>query len=323
MKRVGWIGASSVALLLGLLEIVGCSGSESAATDDACTHMYEAGSARADACGFQPYGDRDRYLQACRAQMLLTGVGMTAESIDACKAVLDAYDCTVEENEIPECQTIAGALTEGESCSSDLQCDSLSCTGVVAEKSGVLTCGSCASIKSTKKAKILSEGAACEQGSKTARCNSKTFCESKTLTCVKRVGEGEGCALTRDCTPGFNCIDLVCTKAKAGGSKCSNTDDCEAGLACDHETEKCAPRSYTVEPGDTCDADTRACRRGVCNLDTLSPKSTELKGVCPTVLADGDRCDDADPSTLCDWYATCENNKCKLRTSLACDDAAE
>jgi len=316
MKRAGWLGALGVALLF-----VGCSSSDAtSADDDACAHLYEAGSVRADECGLQPYGDRDRYLQSCRAQISLTGVGLTADYVDACKAALSEADCSVDEDSIPECQSVAGDLTEGDSCSSNLQCDSLSCTGVVAEKSGTLTCGTCAAIKASKKVKILSEGDACVQGSKTARCNSKTFCESKTLTCMKRVGEGERCALTRDCQSGFNCIDLVCTTAKGEGSKCSNTADCEAGLGCDHETGKCTTREYTVEPGETCDADTRACRRGVCNLDSLSPKSTELKGVCPTVLADGDRCDDTDPSTICDWYAVCENNKCKLRTSLACDE---
>ena len=301
-----------------------CSGSDDAAAGpDVCEETYEIFSARSESCAVQPFGDKERFLTSCHARTALTGISINQAYVDACKAALADVDCETSIATVEECATPAGTLTLEDACSADEQCDSLKCSGVVTEKSGTLTCGVCAEAKATKKVKTLGADAACDPLSTKSVCSSKLFCDAVSGTCVKRLSKGSACAYGAQCASGLGCIDLKCTTLKSEGSECNNTSDCATGLGCDHESQKCATRQYTVAPGGTCDLDTRACAKGTCNMDGLSIGSTELKGVCPAIVPDGERCDDTDPSTMCDSFAECVDKKCKLRTSLACDVASE
>ncbi len=311
----GWTVAALVA---------GCSADTAAdAGPDVCDQVYEIFSVRSESCAAQPFGDKERFLTRCHARTALTGVAIDQAYVDACSAAIVDLDCATNIASVEECSTPAGTLTTDDACSANEQCDSLKCTGVVTEKSGALTCGVCAVAKAAKTVKKLKEGAVCDPLSTTSVCGSKLFCDAVTGTCVKQLAKGSACAFGSQCASGLGCIDLKCSTLKGEGSECLNTTDCAVGLGCDHESQKCAVRAYTVAPGATCDLDTRACAKGTCNMDGLSIGSTELKGVCPAIVSDGSRCDLTDPSTVCDSFADCVENKCKLRTSLACDVASE
>lgn len=307
----------AMAAAIGGALFFGCSSSDGGA--DSCGHFYDVSAARAERCGFQPAGEKARWVQVCSASMTLSGSGLSATWLDACASATEAADCDTKD--ISECEEPAGTLAENDSCVLGSQCESGDCNSVKFEDDGTLTCGTCEKKKDSADASssVKEIGDTCIElsgtTSRTFECAEGAYCDIETQKCVAQLKDGKYCASSAACKSG-RCAEGKCTARAEAGEACDLSSECASGLGC--EDGECAKYTYG-DPGDDCDYDTKRCKKGYCSIGLSSSSG---KGSCPAILEDGKACDDKDSSSQCETYSRCINGECKFvyGGSLECQE---
>lgn len=293
-----------------------------------------------------------RFATYCDALEKLPGVASNFnDAISACATAIGAADCNTTIDQIPACTTGIpnGTLNPGDACASGLQCASGGCSaGAQLDDGGSSTCGTCEAPAAdgadcssapcvtgdTCSLSIDSSGNLAETctaqaapGATGATCSSDGDClgpnhcnfasaDAQTGTCAAPSAAGATCSANQNCATGLVCTGTdtqVCTTAVAVGGTCASSTDCAIGLACDATSLKCATQVYGA-PGATCDSGVNGCSQGTCNIPQSSDPDagTATTGTCPTVITDGQACDDSDASQTCDDYASCVGGVCML-----------
>lgn len=290
-----------------------------------------------------------RFTTFCDALEKLNGISPNFDAdLAACAAKINAADCNTGIDQIPECGTGIpnGTLDTGAPCTSGLQCASGGCSaGLATDDGGVSTCGTCQAPVAdgadcsaapcvagdactlgfdgqnltetcTKVNPPAADGASCTADSDCLgpdHCNFPTP-DATTGNCAAPAAAGGSCFANQNCATPLVCTGInseVCTAAVAVGGACSASSDCAIGAACD-STSKCATVTYAA-PGATCDGTVVVCSQGSCNLpDSGGADAGTPTGTCPTVIADGQACDENDASQTCDDYASCTGGVCVL-----------
>lgn len=212
------------------------------------------------------------------------------------------------------CGTCKPALADGADCTSGGTC----VTGDVCKYTFDSTTGAETGV-CTKKPAPGDVGASCTSA---AECKAPNHCDftSSTVgdgTCAAPVASGGACETSNDCADGLACIrdatsaTGTCGTAVAEGSACTSTDSCATGLACDPSTQKCVKIKFAAADAP-CDGETILCSQGSCReTATSGDAGAAPAGVCPTIIADGQPCDDSSSSTSrCDDFASCIDGKC-------------
>jgi hypothetical protein len=157
---------------------------------------------------------------------------VSTQATDCLSAVQKAYsDGTLTSSEVAtvrhlggQCDhLIKGPQSEGDSCTTDNDCDTVD-NFVCVMKRGI---GACAIPK------IVDNGTSCKAAA--ATCNPGFYCDNN---CVQSAAADEDCAHDYECANGLSC-DLTADAgtgkcvAAAPPSKCSSDDDCPAPKFCD------------------------------------------------------------------------------------------
>lgn len=293
--------------------------------------------------------NNSRFATFCHALEKLDGISPGFDAaLATCTAKINAADCNTSVAQIPECGSGIpnGTLDVGASCASGLQCASGGCSaGLQSDDGGVSTCGTCQAPVGDGadcSAAPCVAGDACTlsfdgqnlaetcvnvnpPAAEGASCTSDTDClgpnhcsfattDATTGACAAPAAAGGSCFANQNCAASLVCTGSntqTCTAAVAVGGACTSSTDCVVGAACD-PTSKCATVTYAA-PGATCDGTVVLCAQGSCNVpDTGGADAGPVNGTCPTVIADGQACDENDASQTCDDYASCVNGSCVL-----------
>jgi hypothetical protein len=300
--------------------------------------------------------DNARFSTYCNALEKLNGISPNFDSaIAACATALTAADCNTTIDQIAACNTGIpnGTLNPGDACSTGLQCASGGCSaGTELADGGSSTCGTCEApvgdgadcssapcvAGDTCSLSIDGSGnlsstctAVTTPGATGATCSSDDDClgpnhcnfasaDAQTGTCGAPSAAGVACSANQDCAPGLVCTGTdttTCVTAVAAGGTCASSTDCAIGTACDTTTLKCTTVVFGA-PGAACDEAEHLCTQGQCNIPQSSDPDagTATTGTCPTVIADGQACDDSDASQTCDDYASCVGGVCTLLPAI-------
>jgi hypothetical protein len=296
--------------------------------------------------------NNSRFATLCDALEKLPGIAPNFDAaIGTCAAKIQAADCNTSISQIPECNTGIpnGTLDVGATCSQGLQCASGGCSaGAETADGGSTTCGTCEAPVATGAdcsaapcvsgdtcslsidgSGDLSEACAVQNppAASGATCSSDNDClgpnhcnfataDAQTGTCAAPSAAGAACSANQDCSGSLVCSGgdtTTCNTAVAVGGTCADSTDCQIGLACDLTSLKCAAQIFG-KPGATCDSAVNGCTQGSCNIpqSTDPDAGTPTTGTCPTVVPDGQACDDSDPGQTCDDYASCVGGICVL-----------
>jgi hypothetical protein len=122
--------------------------------------------------------------------------------------------------------------------------------------------------------------------------------------CITRVGEGQPCRASSNCTDGLVCIAGSCAKPLAIGATCtpSGSGGCAFGLVCDRATSTCA--APTVREGTSCSTSSE-CEEGTdakalyCDAGTCRAKPLLGESCTPPASGTSDPCaaGDCSPTT--------------------------
>jgi hypothetical protein len=278
-----------------------------------------------------------RFDTLCADALALPGAGITASTLESCVAAIKSGGCAVADQENGPCSFTTGSLAAGSSCVTEAQCQSGTCTaGNEAPDGGTLLCGTCATPVAIGQSCANGQGcgpnAVCNYGTGTssptcaaitfgtagAPCNESTtqcsaglVCDVMTQKCAAPGGAGAACDSDQACIAPLVCPPAAsgastCQSPVAAGAACTDDADCASGLGCTQTTHQCAAVTW-VSAGQPC-SDTARCLVGGCP----STGST-VGGTCPTVIADGQPCNESDSTTsTCDTFANCEGGTCVL-----------
>jgi len=254
------------------------------------------------------YGDLqnciDRYVAGGRAAVLpdAPGVGRSAGDVIACADALSTMTC--EElyagGRDTACPSIAGTLSDGEGCFSDLQCATGFC-----DRSG--DCGTCAP--------RLALGDGCEVAN--VGCDDDQTCTAPTMadptTCTATAGEGESCSAAVVCRGNLYCHEGSCEQPGGDGDSCDGGDgSCNGllGLECSGGT--CQTALTLADVGEACGivGSSYVPCRGTAYCDDATSK-------CVAKLDDGAGCV-AGATNQCKYYASCRNDVCTVDTEPTC-----
>ena len=292
-----------------------------------------------------------RFGTLCDALEKLNGVAPTFDSaIGACAKAIGAADCNTSIDQIPECSTGIpnGTLAVGVACSTGLQCTSGGCSaGAQTADGGSSNCGTCqapvadgadcsaAPCVTGDTCSLAFDGQSLTQtctkvnppAAAGATCTSDTDClgpnhcafatqDAQTGTCAAPAASGGTCTSNQNCATPLVCTGSTtqaCATAVAVGGACTASSDCTVGNACSTTTNKCVAVTYGA-PGATCDGTLTLCSQGSCNVPSSGDADAgpPAAGTCPTIIPDGQACDDTDASKTCDDYASCVSNVCVL-----------
>ncbi|MEO8797233.1 MAG: hypothetical protein ABI551_05050, partial [Polyangiaceae bacterium] len=141
--------------------------------------------------------------------------------------------------------------------------------------------------------------------------------------CAAPVASGGACQSSYECTEGLICaadssdpnsFSRKCSPAVKEGSTCKG-GDCDIGLTCDATTTKCTKYKFAAA-GQPCNSSSILCSNGNCvESDSGGSGTGTSTGICPTILADGQACDESTHNSgmsQCDFGASCDNGKCTL-----------
>jgi hypothetical protein len=329
---------------------VACSSSSSGGSvSSSCGNFASAEIDEETRCGSTPLSpdERANYLSrfniVCNDALGAPGSGITTAYLDGCAAALGKNPaCT---SAVPECNDPAGTLAVGTACASDDQCASTHCAisssgGGSADggSSGNATlCGKCGP--------TIADGAACQSGDvcvagdscingkcgkettstggtgtlgsacqQDSDCATPNRCDFTQGICAAPGSAGASCFTAADCATGLICTSgEQCEQPVASGGACTG-GDCAAGLGCDATSHKCATVTFAAQ-GAACDRDAVLCDRGSCNI---GGSGGAQKGVCPTIIADGQPCTDGSTTTACDDFAECVSGTCQISNPADC-----
>jgi hypothetical protein len=329
-----------------------CSSASSTDSADGTSNIDPAVVAACDAyfdtfwtntCGVsQPTGmeqarQKARFEQSCASSFEAAGSTFTATAMQACVAAIHANGCMVTLDPDGPCAfELEGTLAAGASCSEPSQCASGNC-GLLSE-GNLSTCGTCgtpgaagaactsdldcgpffscsftsATTGACSPNTYGSAGASCNFAA--AQCAAGFACDSTTLKCAPAGAAGASCTVDPECAYPLVCVGAAsdgtgkCASPGDVGATCDTDSQCKVGLGCDPASRVCAAVTW-AGAGQPCGPEAR-CQVGVC------PEGAGA--VCPTIVADGAACEEADPQTTCDAFASCRSNKCVL-TATQCE----
>ncbi|MEM9192458.1 MAG: hypothetical protein AAGF12_25010 [Myxococcota bacterium] len=204
-------------------------------------------------------------------------------------------------------------LDEGQACDDEYECRSgFLCTGDVCRRpiaqNAACAGGGCDSFlycneTSNRCVPFESRGTSCERSLGIDPCEGSLVCFGATgsSTCEDGREDGEACASSRPCAPGFRCLDSgVCRPIRRAGETCDASDECVALHTC--VDTRCVPQP---DVGGTCNPQS-PCIRGNCQ-----------NGTC-TLLGPGNSCsDDLECAST-----SCEANRCRSRLAQGNDCSA-
>jgi hypothetical protein len=265
-----------------------------------------------------------RFDSLCAAAQALPGANLTSATIGACVDAIKAGSCPMLYANQGPC-AFFGTLGAGTPCSTGAQCASASCTPTA----GISACVGCSSLPvgafTTNTScgtcdPAAGLGEACLNGA----CGPGLSCDESSLpgTCVTAtpsspptggLAQGQTCRTSDGifvdvCAPPYECLPeksgaSICRGLGASGDSCDNDQECQTGLGC--SAAVCAAMTW-VGAGHPCDSANR-CERGSCPA-----VSGGGQAVCPTILAEGQRCDPDVFTATCDSFASCVGGFCVL-----------
>jgi hypothetical protein len=270
---------------------------------------------------------RSRLNTVCTEALALPGTGLTSAGLEACISAVQSQGCSVLDQPIGPCRFATGSLAVGSPCTSSVQCASGVCTsGELTADGGQTVCGTCAATAAVGQPCGGSQdcaanavcsnstcvaytsvglGASCGQA---VQCNPGLYC-SEAATCTAQGGAGTSCVNDSDCTPPLVCppsnTALTCQSPGGAGAPCEISQDCASGLVCGEISNICGTATFATA-GQAC-SEYVGCEVGACPF-----AGGTIGGVCPTVIADGQPCDETDATTTCDTFASCEGGTCVL-----------
>lgn len=226
-------------------------------------------------------------------QKALPGSGMTEGALATCADKFKSADCTLIQNEIPEC-VFKGTLENDAECTLGVQCK----TGFCAYASQTATCGKCAP--------TVPVGGSCTG----FECEVPSFCDADTGKCINAPGASGDCT-SFDCSGGLSCVNGKCTTPIAKDGACTAPavdfeNPCAQGFAC--IDGKCALPAVTAKTGEACAAPKTQCIDGEC-----------LASKCVANLKEGAACDaSADSPPFCEKPLLCLGGKCTVYEVNSC-----
>ena len=246
----------------------------------------------------------DRYVAGGRVALLpqAPGVARSAADLTACADAMGTMTCEELYGGARDtaCPKVPGTLGEGESCFSDLQCESGFC-----DRSG--ECGMCAP--------SLALGDNCEVANN--GCPDDMECYAPTLadptTCTATAGENEACSTTTVCRGNLFCDEGTCVQPGGDGDSCTAVNGaCNGllGLGCSSGT--CQQLGAFADVGQPCGIQGSSY---IPCLGTSYCDSTTQK--CVAKAGDGEPCETA-ASNTCLYYASCQNDVCVVDTEPTC-----
>ena len=272
------------------------------------------------------YGDTAtcaaRLTQACTAQSLSSGSGMTEANILACEASLVTTTCNdVFANNLPAC-TFHGTLADGATCGDNSQCASAFCSH------GGNLCGVCAPKGPA--------GAACPSGS-SDECQTGLVCGSGKICVAPGVLGGACDDATQPCLSGSFCTTAkTCASTVAAGQECPgaylNLGD---GTLCLGKSTAANPQISaqigTASKGQPCGLapgtgmPATLCAPGGVAACTLVSGAIQLfglptKGLCAAPVEDGFTCA---PGDLCLPGAQCISGTCQIPSGRYCTQTTQ
>lgn len=207
------------------------------------------------------------------------GITVTQAQIDACAARLALTPCV---SGIPECE-FTGQLATGDTCSTDAQCQSGTCTFPTGDTSK--ECGKC-----------QARAAAGEACSYDFDCAIGLACNAVSKKCMSPLPASASCVAAEEmCGPGLTCLGGLCTERIPVGSACEYRghikygyyDDCAAGSWCRSDTKVCTAFdkvTQTAGIGEACEDLKLPCRASNCDPATKKcvarPPTTTKPPVC-------------------------------------------
>lgn len=241
------------------------------------------------------------------------------------------------------CDTTATSSTDGGASSDTTNCGT--CVAAVADGADC-TSGTCVK-GDVCQGKFNSDGTSAftcvpkpTPGDVGADCNSSSDCKTPNHCayddsgtgsgggkCAAPIASGGACQSASECAPGLVCVGSTgasgsdgrtCSQPAKEGAACAG-DGCDVGLTCDATTSTCTKYKFAA-PGQPCDDSSILCSNGNCVQSDSGGGSTGARtGVCPTIIADGQPCDESTHNqgmSQCDFEASCLNGTCTLGTAV-------
>lgn len=336
--------SASLVTTLGALALACSSDPGAGGTEGACAQYAsayreytakcttQAGASRSDS-RWQQLEDRMRL--ACASSLSLPGTGLTPAGISVCANAVRNASCTLDSDDLPQCDFPNGTLADGAACNSGEQCKSGACTKM-SSGTGSSACGVCAArvaiggdcstnprcvedatCSSTSKTCVAmirnGVGGSCD-GAKYEYCQSGLYCESATKICKERLPAGAACTSSTPCQSGLTCNatskTCVAPTSVGEGQTCGGTTfiRCASGLACEPTSSKCVKITWVAPLGD-CSAFGSQCEHGSCSSTTKK---------CPALIADGQPCTSDRATGVCNDFASCIDGKCQLPGTTVC-----
>ena len=334
----------------------GISGTSSAELT-ACRALETASATRSRRCGSPklfPFDDvhATHLAGACATSLGARGTRLEAAKVIACAAALEGAPC----EEIPsECDLAPGALVDGTSCTSSVQCSSGNCARKPAE-----SCGHCATFAKAGDpcdAWMVGlrggcgGGAACAWTFDPAGRNVTATCAEPPSTGGGACGyEKGGCATGYYCAHGTASGDRKCALGLAAGAacipagggderQCGNGTSCVGGMCRAKSAlgEACVglgAASFLADSCDealACDLATKTCATvtlgksgDACDDQTLRcdhgvcDYGGDPTGKCLAFKTVGAACDASDVRDRCEGLSTCRAGTCQLDNPAAC-----
>jgi hypothetical protein len=297
-----------------------------AVRDAACRHLVKCGIVESlDTCRKVNIGINIHVSASDQAAIDMGKTRYDGENAQRCLDALASRSCDVtsESNRaIPDaCREIAtGTQHDGAACAQDTECISLSCNVPACD----LACctGTCAG--DTAPARAAKLGESCEAAS----CDTRSFCDDATTTCVALKPADAFCVSPDECAFGLDCGPIgTCVALPAPGATC--TGACrDEGTTCSAASRTCVKVALAGEactasadcsPLYRCDAATKLCSAGpaVGAPCTLAQRcgddrafcdvaQGQVMGTCALPKADG---------AACQRNASCESVFCDQATS--------
>jgi hypothetical protein len=269
-----------------------------------------------------------RFATLCAEEVSLPGVSVTPSALEACVAAVKASGCS---GASAACTFGApGALPAGSVCEASEQCQGYCNAGDGLADGGFSPCGTCVTPAATGQpctveqgcgpndlctggicAAITRVGAGASCASQLTECNPGLVC-GQSSTCFAPGGQGTACADDTECALPLACASAsqTCQSPGGAGTSCESDIDCTQDLGCDSTTHVCAAITF-VTAGQSCSGAVR-CVVGACNVPNGTGLPGSTTGTCPTVIADGQPCNEADQSQTCDTLASCQQGTCTL-----------
>ena len=289
--------------MVAAMVVVGCGGGGGTTTvGDACTKYAANYCAQFESCapglnwilGVTNMAECVYVIeQSCLAAAASAHSGFTVSVISACANATTAAGCDGVLGSSPRaCQPRGGTLALGAACLNDWQCSTGRCS------ENALMCGVCAV--------ALQEGAACDPGDD--QCAPNLVCGSGSVdsgqaVCQRFAQLGDACGV---CPIGSHCAPDTqrCIVAPKLGESCDPSvyivcDPQDAAL-CDGTTATCIAAPMVVQPGASCDDNTRCAGGCVTQADGSR--------LCQPYVDIGQSCDPVEK--ICGVGLACDQGVC-------------